>query len=49
MSMLENLAKIKKLGVRKLMKLEQKKWKCPKCGKTICVHRPFCLFCGEKR
>jgi len=48
MSMLDNLALIKKIGVRKFVKREEKRWKCPKCGKTLCVHRPFCLFCGNK-
>ncbi|MFH1387220.1 MAG: DUF3795 domain-containing protein [bacterium] len=48
MSMIENLEKIKKIGVRKFVKSEQIRWECKKCGKSLCVHRPFCLFCGEK-
>ena len=49
MSMIENLEKIRKIGVRKFVKNEGKRWICPKCGETICVHRAFCLFCGKKR
>ncbi len=49
MSMLENLEDIKKLGVRQFVKNEKIRWKCRKCGSVICVHRDFCLKCGEKR
>jgi ribosomal protein L32 len=49
MSMLENLENIKKFGIRKFVKSEQKIWKCPKCGELFCVHRDSCLKCGEKR
>lgn len=49
MSMLENLENIKKLGIKKFVKSEQKRWKCPKCGELLCVHRNSCLNCGEKR
>lgn len=49
MSMLENLENIKKSGIRKFVKNEQKRWKCPECGELLCVHRSSCLKCGEKR
>lgn len=49
MSMLENLEHINKFGINKFVKSEQKRWKCPKCGKLLCVHRDSCLKCGEKR
>jgi hypothetical protein len=49
MSMLENLENIRKFGVEKFAKSEQKRWKCPNCGELLCVHRNFCLKCGEKR
>lgn len=48
MSMLENLEHIKKYGIIKFFKSEQKRWKCPKCGEQLCVHRDSCLKCGEK-
>lgn len=46
MSMIENLLYIKKEGVRKLLKREEKKWKCRKCGATLSCHRQACLKCG---
>ena len=49
MSMLENLEHIKKFGIKNFVKFEQKRWKCPKCGELFCVHRDFCLKCGEKK
>ncbi len=48
MSMLENLANIKKYGIRKFVKNETSRWKCDYCGGTICVHRGFCWNCGKK-
>jgi hypothetical protein len=45
MSMLENLGYIKKNGIRKLVKKEEKRWRCPKCGGVICVHRKKCSSC----
>lgn len=47
MSMLENLENIREFGIRKFVKDEQERWKCKKCGKTLCVHRDKCLNCGE--
>ena len=32
MSMLANLDFIKKKGIRRFLKKEQRKWRCPKCG-----------------
>ena len=49
MSVLENLEQIKKLGIKKFVKTEQKRWRCPKCGELLCVHRTSCLKCDEKR
>jgi len=48
MSMIENLENIKKLGIRQFVKNEQVRWRCPKCGGNICVHRGYCFDCGEK-
>jgi hypothetical protein len=49
MSMIENLEKIKKLGIRQFVKNERIRWKCNKCRNVLCVHRDSCIFCGEKR
>lgn len=47
MSMLENLAKIKELGVREFVKNEKIRWACKKCNGTICVHKKHCLNCKK--
>ncbi|OGS23158.1 MAG: hypothetical protein A2252_02795 [Elusimicrobia bacterium RIFOXYA2_FULL_39_19] len=47
MSMLENLADIKRLGIKKFVKNEIKRWTCKKCGGTICVHKKYCYSCGK--
>ena len=47
MSMIENLDNIKKLGIRKFIKSENKRWACSKCGGMICVHRGYCLKCKK--
>lgn len=49
MSVIENLKDIKRLGIRKFVKNEKVKWACHRCGGTICVHRGYCIDCGEKR
>lgn len=49
MSMLENLADIKRLGLKRFVMNEGKRWACLKCGGIICVHRWFCVDCGKKK
>ena len=49
MSMLDNLGFIQEFGLRKFAAREQKKWACPACGQTLCVHRGECLRCGRPR
>lgn len=48
MSMIENLLEIKKNGVKEFLKKQKEKYKCPKCGGTICVHNEECYSCGYK-
>jgi hypothetical protein len=48
MSMIDNLAQIKKFGIRSFISKEQKRWACPECGQLLCVHKPQCLACGRK-
>jgi len=45
MSMIENLEFIKKSGIEKFLERETKKWKCPKCGDTVCCHNGICFNC----
>ena len=47
LSLIKNLEMIKEIGIKKFMELEEIKWKCKMCNGTICVHRGFCLKCGE--
>ncbi len=46
MSMLENLDRIKSIGLNEFAKEEQKRWKCEGCSSMVCVHRGRCLKCG---
>ena len=48
MSMIENLAHIKKFGIRHFIRNEKERWTCPGCGQLICVHKQQCLSCGHK-
>jgi len=48
MSMIDNLAHIKKFGIRHFIRNEKERWTCLECGQLICVHKPQCLFCGHK-
>lgn len=47
MSMIDNLAKIKKLGVDQFMKIENTRWVCKKCGGQICIHNKKCYNCED--
>ena len=49
MSMLENLAFIRQHGIRRFVRKENARWKCPACGGIICIHRGYCYSCGKKR
>jgi hypothetical protein len=45
MSMIENLEFIMKQGMKKFLKSQEEKYKCPKCGSVICVHNKKCYGC----
>ena len=45
MSMIDNLNFIKANGLAKFIRLEKKKWKCKKCGGSICCHNGLCFKC----
>ena len=47
MSMIENLTRIRELGIRQFIRNEKERWTCPACGELLCVHRPQCLSCGH--
>ena len=48
MSMIENLASIQEIGLAAFVEREKERWRCAKCGGTICVHRGYCYDCGER-
>jgi hypothetical protein len=47
MSMIENLDFVKKHGIRKFLKSQERKYKCRKCGGVICVHIGKCYKCDK--
>jgi hypothetical protein len=47
-SPIQNLDKIKEVGLQQFVENEKEKWKCNICGQLLCVHRGFCLNCGAK-
>ena len=49
MSMMENLQVIKQSGLETFVQTESIRWKCMKCGGTLCVHRGYCLKCEEEK
>ena len=48
MSMIENLERIKKLGIKKFVAEEKSRWACSECGGVVCVHKGYCLACRNK-
>lgn len=46
-SLTDNLLRIKDIGAEKWLIEQQDKWKCPRCGGTICVHDDECYGCGK--
>ena len=49
MSMIENLERLRALGMEGFIALEKRRWKCAECGGVICVHREQCIYCGHVR
>jgi hypothetical protein len=46
MSLIDNLNRVRDLGVEKYLVEEREKWKCSSCGKMICVHTSRCYNCN---
>jgi hypothetical protein len=49
MNMIDNLEKIRSLGIREFIKMERERWTCKACGGTIDVHHGRCSACGKAR
>jgi hypothetical protein len=45
-SVIENLERIKAVGVEKFITEETTKWSCPECASFLCMHKPLCVNCG---
>ena len=45
MSLIENLILIKKNGIDSFVKIQKNKYKCSRCGDTICIHNKKCYSC----
>jgi hypothetical protein len=43
-----NLQRLKEVGLKEWLKEQENKWKCSRCGGTICVHDQMCVDCGSK-
>jgi predicted RNA-binding Zn-ribbon protein involved in translation (DUF1610 family) len=48
MSVIDNLAVIRTLGIRRFVREERVKWTCPECGEMICIHEARCLSCRRR-
>ena len=46
-SFLEALAFIRDKGMKAHIAKEKKRWKCPGCGGTVCIHTLKCYGCGK--
>lgn len=46
-SLIGNILRIKEVGLEAFLKEEEIKWKCPNCGRMLCIHREECLMCGQ--
>jgi len=49
MNMIDNLEKIRSLGIREFIKMERERWTCKACGGIINVHKGKCSDCGKER
>lgn len=47
-SLIQNLNRIKEVGIESFITVEKEKWKCTNCGYLLCVHKEVCLMCGSK-
>lgn len=47
-SPVQNLSSIQKGGLARFLCTEARKWTCPQCGGTLCMHAPECPSCGYR-
>ena len=46
-SPVDNLNRVKEMGIYEFIEHEKEKWKCNNCGQLLCVHKEVCLNCGN--
>lgn len=46
-SVIENLERIKAVGVKRFVAEEAARWSCAECGSRLCMHKPQCIHCGH--
>ena len=49
MSVVDNLVRIKQVGLDDYVAEQEKKWACNSCDETLCMHKDACGHCGEPR
>jgi hypothetical protein len=47
-NLIENLKRVKEIGVEKWLQEQNELYKCPECGGEICIHDVECYDCGIK-
>ena len=48
-SLIDNLLFLKENGEENFLIRQQKIWKCPHCGQSICCHNGICYNCGLEK
>jgi hypothetical protein len=46
-NVIENLGRIRDVGVELVVAEEATRWTCPECGSRLCMHKPQCVNCGR--
>lgn len=49
MSMIANLNAIRAEGMEHFLQEQEKAWRCPECGASICCHNGLCLNCDIEK
>lgn len=44
---LDNLDRIKTVGLDQFVNEQEKNWSCTGCGEILCMHKPTCRNCGK--
>ena len=47
-NLIDNLKRIKEIGVDNWLQEQQKLYTCPECGGEVCIHDSECYECGKK-